>query len=329
MSPVGRLSIVLGLLAVLPVGAAASDGANGAAAPRPPQATFRSGVDVVALNVTVHDNQRQLLAGLGRQDFAVFEDGVRQEIAYFEASDVPLDLAILLDSSVSMSDKLPFVQKAAAGFAATLGPADRAAVFAFNDRVQMLQGFTSDAGVLQRAIADTKASGGTALYNAIYVALREFQKESRADDRVRRRAIVVLSDGEDTASLLTFDELMGEVRRAGVTIYTIGLHIESEGRQAVRAARRYFSQADYTLKALAQETGANVFFPGRQGDLAEAYATIGRELAGQYAIGYVSRNPMRNGAFRRVVVRVEGRPDARPRTRSGYLASAITQVAQR
>ena len=148
------------------------------------------------------------------------------------------------------------------------------------------------------------------------------------DDCVRRRAIVVLSDGEDTASLLSFEELMDEVRRAGVTIYAIGLHTDQVATQAARA-HRYFSQADYTMKALAQETGANAFFPCREADLTVAYATIGRELAGQYAIGYVSRNPMRNGAFRRVTVRVEGRPEARPRTRTGYLAASATQIAQR
>lgn len=328
MGKVHRFVLVLGFGLVVQQSTAAVGHAPTDPVSRPPQATFRSGVEVVALNVTVFDGQQQLLSGLGRNDFAVYEDGVRQDIAYFETSDVPLDLAILLDSSASMEGKLAFVQKAAAGFASTLGPADRAAVFAFNSRVEMLQGFTSDRSLVERAISRTQASGGTAIYNALYVALREFRKAITQDERVRRRAIVVLSDGEDTASLLSFDEVMDEARRAGVTIFTIGLHTDQVAAQATRV-RRYFSQADYTMKALAQETGASAFFPCRESDLTEAYATIGRELAGLYAIGYVSRNPMRNGAFRRVMVRVEGRPEARPRTRTGYLAGSVPTIAQR
>jgi Ca-activated chloride channel family protein len=298
-----------------PVGAAGREGV--ADVPRP---IFRGGVDVVALNVTVTDGRQQPLAGLARQDFAIFEDGVRQEITYFETSTVPLDLAILLDTSVSMNSKLPFVQKAASGFAATLRPGDRAAVLAFNGHVHVLQPFSEDIAAAQRAIASTTASGATALHNAVYVALREFQKSLTPGDAVRRRAIVVLTDGEDTASVFSFDELMTEARKAGVTIYTIGLRENTSADRATRA--KYFSQADHAMRALAQETGASAFFPACERDLAAAYDAIGRELANQYAIGYVSTNPMRNGAFRRVVVRVAERPDARPRTRNGYVAAS-------
>ena len=142
------------------------------------------------------------------------------------------------------------------------------------------------------------------------------------DGRVRRRAIVVLTDGEDTASVLTFDDLLAEAKAAGVTIYTIGLHAEAPGIYAAQQARGYFSNADFAMKQLARETGAKAFFPTGLPSLAEAYAEIGRELATQYAIGYVSRNPMRNGAFRRVTVRVSDSPGAQPRTRTGYLAAA-------
>jgi Ca-activated chloride channel family protein len=174
---------------------------------------------------------------------------------------------------------------------------------------------------VRQAIAATTAGGGTALHNAIYVALREFDRVRGDDGTVRRRAIVVLSDGEDTASLLSFDELLAEARRAGVTIYTIGLHAEPASIYDAQRARRYFSQADFGLRRLAQETGATAHFPTCADDLSEAYAAIGRELAHQYAIGYVSRNPMKNGAFRRVLVRVADRPDVRPRTRAGYVAA--------
>jgi Ca-activated chloride channel homolog len=296
----------------------------------PPQqgVTFRSGIEVVALSVTVLDLQQRLVSDLLRQDFAVFEDGVRQEITYFETRDVPLDLAILIDTSISMEPKLPFVRKAAMGFASMLRSTDRAAVLAFNDRVQTLTGFTSDPAAVTQAIGATKAAGGTALYNAVFVALRELRKGVRTDDTVRRRAIVVLSDGEDTASLLSFDELVEEARRAGVTIYTIGLRTDVPGAGSLSGrARVQFSNADYAMKALAQETGATAHFPRRPGDVAEAYDAIGKELAQQYAIGYVPRNPMHNGKFRRVQVHVLDRPDMRPRTRPGYVASSTSELA--
>ena len=297
--------------------AAASDGPSGPES----RSTFKSGIDVVALSVTVLDPQARLLAGLSRDKFSVFEDGVRQDIAYFETSEVPLDLALLIDSSVSMEPKLAFVQKAAAGFVDALREGDRAAVFAFNSYVRPLQAFTADRSLVRQAIQSTTAAGGTALYNAVYVALRAFDKVAE-DGRVRRRAIVLLTDGEDTASVLTFDDLMAEAKAAGVTIYTIGLHADSPAVYAAQQARNYFSTADFAMKQLARETGAKAFFPTGLPSLAEAYAEIGRELATQYAIGYVSRNPMRNGAFRRVTVRVSDSPGAQPRTRTGYLAAA-------
>ena len=284
------------------------------------RSTFKSGVDVVALNVTVLDPQARLLAGLSREKFSVFEDGIRQDIAYFETSEVPLDLALLLDTSVSMEPKLAFVQKAAAGFVDALRDTDRAAVYGFSNYVRPLQAFTSDRSLVRQAIQATTAGGGTALYNAVYVALRAFQKVAD-DGQVRRRAIVVLTDGEDTASVLTFEDMLAEAKAAGVTIYTIGLHADAPGVYTAQQARGYFSTADFVMKQLARETGAKAFFPTGLPSLADAYAEIGRELATQYAIGYVSRNPMRNGAFRRVTVRVSDSPGAQPRTRTGYLAA--------
>ena len=160
------------------------------------------------------------------------------------------------------------------------------------------------------------------------MSLKTFEKAA-ADGRVRRRAIVVLSDGEDTASLLTFDDLLAEAKRAGVTIYTIGLHAEAPSIHAAQQARGYFSNADFAMKQLARETGAKAFFPTGMRSLSEAYAEIGRELATQYAIGYVSRNPMRNGAFRRVTVRVSDSPGAQPRTRTAAYAPRRTRAVPR
>ncbi len=285
------------------------------------RAIFHTGVDVVTLNVTVSDPREKLIGGLKLSDFAVYEDGVQQDLAFFEASEVPLDLALLLDVSASMEQKLPFVRKAATGFANVLRPGDRASVVMFNNRINVTQPFSADIPAVTRAIQQATASGGTALYNAIYVTLKEFVRDSRRDDFIRRRAMVVLTDGEDTSSLLNFEELQEEARRDGVTIYTIGLR--DDRLQNASRERRYFSQSDYCLKTLANDTGALAFFPDRLVDLASAYEAIGHELAQQYALAYTSKNPIRNGAFRRLVVRVVNRPDMRPRTRPGYLADGL------
>jgi Ca-activated chloride channel homolog len=311
-----------------------SSGPSPSEQPRSPQAPprvplrrglgFQTGIDVVSLAVTVTDPAHKIVGNLQRGDFAVYEDGVIQDLAYFETGDVPLDLAFLIDTSASMEGKLGFVRKAASGFTSTLRPGDRASVISFNNRVNVLQPFTEDVSAINRAIGRINANGGTALYNAIYITLKEYARDvrkDRTDDVVRRRAVVLLTDGEDTASLMNFDELLREAKREAITVYTIGLRGDTIAPQA--RERHQFSRTDFLLKALATETGALAFFPGREGELAVAYQSIGKELAEQYALGYVSKNPVRNGAFRRVSVQIVNRPDCRPRTRSGYLADAL------
>jgi Ca-activated chloride channel family protein len=226
-----------------------------------------------------------------------------------------------------MTPKLPFVREAAAGLLSRLRPGDRAAVLAFNEQVSVLTSFSGEAAVCRAALDQVQAGGGTALYNAVYVALREFGRAARLDEPVRRRAIVVLSDGEDTASALDFESLLAEARRAAVTIYTIGLRTP-DPLLGLAGARTRFSGADWAMRRLATETGATAHFPARVPDLDAAYADIGRELGHQYALGYLSSNPVRDGAFRRVVVRVATRPDLRPRTRPGYVSGTAETLAQ-
>jgi Ca-activated chloride channel homolog len=292
------------------------------AADAPPQTTFRSGIDLVALNVTVTDQSHNYVSGLTVDDFAVFEDGVQQELRFFAASQTPLDLLLLIDTSASMRDRIETVQTAALGFIRTLEGPDRGAVVTFDGAIRVLQNLTSDRAALEEAVGQIEARGATSLYNALYISLKEFERAGRREGEVRRQAIVLLSDGEDTSSLLSFEDVQEEARRIGVNVYTIFL--ESEFAQLVQAAgaRPYFSQARYVMRALAQESGARAFFPKRVEELEGLYAQIARELSHQYSLGYASNNPRRDGAFRRVVVRVVERPELRPRTRMGYVAEA-------
>lgn len=291
-----------------------------ASTPQPP--VFRSGSDLVALNVAVQDG-KNYVTGLQPADFAVYEDGVRQDVRFFESTAVPIDLIVLLDTSASMGDKIDLVHAAATGFLHTLRPGDRGAVVAFSDNVDVLQPLTTDAARLEAAVQSTHAHGGTALYNAVYIALKQFGRARHKGDDVRRQAIVVLSDGADTTSLVSFDDVLALAHQMGVNIYTVGLQSQYAAQQLTQqGARRYFSEADYAMKTLARDTGAESFFPAPE-ELKGIYASISRDLANEYSLGYVPGNTRNDGRFRRIIVQVVTRPDLHARTRQGYtLASS-------
>ena len=292
-----------------------------------PTATFRSTVDLVALNVVVTDGDQKYVAGLSPSDFAVFEDGIQQEVSFFGASDVPVDLAILLDTSASMTGKMQIVQQAAIGFLQTLRPADRAIIVDIKDATKIMSPLGSDLAAARQAILSTAPRGGTALYNGTYLTLKEMVKDRRTSGEVRRQAIVVLSDGDDTASLVSYDDLMDLAKQSGIAIYTITLRSKYLVNQAATRGHSYFSQSEYGMKALAQETGARAFFPTEIGELSGVYASIAQELATQYAIGYSSKNPKLDGSYRRVIVRIADKPGIRTRTRAGYTAPRAQRAA--
>jgi Ca-activated chloride channel family protein len=279
---------------------------------------FRTSASMVALNVTVTDGQK-LVTGLGPQDFAIYEDGVPQQVRFFESSSVPMDVILLLDVSSSMRDKMPVVHEAAKSFMKVLRTGDRGAVVAFSEQVRILQDLTADPEAIQAAINSTAASGATALHNAIYVALKQFGHTAQSAGEVRRQAIAVLSDGEDTSSLVTFDDVVALARKSGVNIYTIALQSEMARRQ--KADRAYFSGADYAMKTLAKETGAKSFFPLNIHELKNVYQAISAELEAQYSIAYSPTNSRLDGRFRRIVVRVTSNPALQPRARTGYTAA--------
>jgi len=288
--------------------------------------TFQANVDLVALTVTVTDNRNQYVRNLALDDFTVFEDGVAQPVSFFAVSDVPLDLALLIDASASMQPQMPMVRQAASGLVRTLKSGDRAALVEFRDQVAVGQPMTENLGRVAAALESISAHGGTSLYNALYVTLRDFQRAANDKSTVRRRAIVVLSDGADTGSLISFEDVLDLARRAGVTVYTVAVQA-SEPPVRGSLPRRFLSQADYAMRTLAEETGARAFFPTTGLDVRGVYAAIASELASQYAIGYTSRNVQQDGAWRRVLVRIASRPGMRSRTRSGYFASSVRVLA--
>ena len=286
------------------------------AAPVPSDAQrpqFRSTIDIVSLNITVVDGASRYLTDLEQAEFSVFEDGVKQDITFFTRRPQPIALSLLLDSSASMEDKLQMLQTAAANFVKRLKPTDLAQVIDFDSRVSIRQAFTSSQTELHAAILQTVAGGSTSLHNAVYVSLKELSKvKAQNEDDVRRQALIVFSDGEDTSSLVSFEEVLDLAKRSETAIYTIALRGND-------ASSRGFREAEFVLRQLAQETGGRAFFPSRIEDLNGVYSQIADELASQYTLGYTSKNPRSDGAFRRVVVQV-ARQNATARTKRGYYA---------
>jgi len=232
---------------------------------------------------------------------------------------VPIDLILLIDTSASMADKMEVVHDAAIGFLKTLRDTDRGAVVTFGDNVNISQQLTSDRGVLEHAVRQAQPHGSTALNNALYVAMKQFARAAQQAGEIRRQAIAVLSDGEDTSSVISFDDVLAMARKSGINIYTICLQNRYSVARA-ESGRKYFSESDYSMKTLAQETGALSYFPQTVQELKGIYAGISDELSNQYSIGYSPSNWRPDGRFRRIVVKINSHPEFQPRARQGYTA---------
>jgi Ca-activated chloride channel homolog len=317
VSLVAALLVCLWVAAETRATATPSPGQGAPAKPAQDKAqVFKATVDIVSLNVTVVDTQNRYLTDLAEQDFNVFEDGAKQELTFFNRTSLPIALSLLIDTSASMENRLAIAQEAAVGFARRLRPQDLAQIVDFDSRVEIAQGFTNNVADLERAIHATVAGGSTSLNNAIYISLKELAKvRAKSQDDIRRRAIVVLSDGEDTSSLVSYEEVLDLAKRSETAIYTIGLQARETG------GNKGFREAEFVLRQFAQETGGRAFFPARVEELKDVYGQIADELSSQYTLGYASKNGRRDGAWRRITVQI-ARPNAIARTKRGYFAPA-------
>ncbi len=265
---------------------------------------FISGVVVSSVHVpvTVLDKSKKPVEGLKQEEFEVIEDGVPQTITHFSLQrDLPVRLGLVIDTSGSMEKTLPEVQRVVLGFLHDLlRPVDRAFVIAFSDRPALLEGFTGDFGALERAMIALRADRSTAFFDASIYGLFQFSG-------VRgRKALVILTDGEDNASKNTFERAFDYAQRSGVTLYTVGVDLPMT---QVRARSH--------LSRLARVTGGEAFFLGRDDSLSPVYDQIDRELRTQYQIVYTSNSTAPIDEFRKVTVRV-ARPGVEVRTIAGY-----------
>ncbi len=270
---------------------------------------IRASVDVVNVLCTVRDRQQNYVIDLKQENFEIIEDGVRQKVQFFSnetGEDAqPLTVVLLIDTSGSVKDKLGFLQEAASEFLSqTLRKnKDLAAVVQFDSEVSLIQDFTYDYSVLEDAILSIRAGGSTKLYDAIWVSVNELLRHE-----VGRRMLVILSDGADTQSMTRDNEALKVAQEQDVVIYGIG----------VRSGR--FGSDFGQLKKFAEGTGG-LFFNSKVDlqKLREAFTRINRGIKNQYALGYVSTNPRRDGSFREVKVRMK-RSGLKVTHRKGYYA---------
>jgi len=270
---------------------------------------FKTSVDVVDIYCTVQKDGKYV-TNLTRNDFEIFEDGVKQELLYFafeQGKDArPLNVVLMVDTSGSVKDKLMFEQEAATAFLEeTLRPEkDMAAVIQFDSEINLVQDFTYDLDLLSNAIGEIRAGGATKLYDAIYVAVDDLLRHEEG-----RRVMVILSDGDDTHSQLTDKEAVKVAQQNDVVIFGIG----------VQGGR--FRSSFGTLKDFAKDTGG-LFFNSKIGidELRDAFSRINSAIKSQYSIGYVSTNPAHDGTFREILVKVNGK-NLKVNHRKGYYSA--------
>jgi VWFA-related protein len=258
-------------------------------------------VNRVILWVTATDDKGNLVTDLSKDDFKIYEDGVEQEVLDFHVEERPIKMAILIDTSGSMVDKIEEVHDAAGAFVENLREIDEALVIDFDENVFLIQDLTSDVAALKEAITSTEPLGGTALYDAVHAAYRKIGTYDG------RKVIVVLSDGEDTTSQFGFERVLKESQRNSTMIYSIGLGIEGG------APRRD------VLKDFSGSTGGEFFYIKKKGTLGAAYERIAEELGKQYFLTYSTSNEEWNGRWIKLKVESQ-REDVTIRARRGYFA---------
>jgi VWFA-related protein len=281
-----------------------------------PQATdddTRISVDVTRVNVlfTVTDKKGRFITDLARGDFEILENKRSQNIMEFTAeTDLPLRMAILVDTSNSIRDRFRFIQEAAVEFInSVMRPgADRALVVSFDTQTQLVSDLEGSTEKLAEKIRELRAGGGTSLYDAIFFACRDKLAMDQPKHKFRR-AMVILSDGDDTQSSMSRDQALEMAQKSDVVIYTISTNIS-----------RQETDGDKVLRYLAAETGGLAFFPFKVEDLAQSFENIANELRHQYNLYYRPEPLKTDGSYQTLNVKVKGRKDLVVRARKGYYA---------
>jgi VWFA-related protein len=273
-------------------------------------------LDVTRVNIlfTVTDKKGRFVTDLGKNDFDIVENKKSQTIQQFTAeSDLPLRIAVLVDTSNSIRDQFRFEQQAAIRFIqSVLRPReDRVMLVSFDSAAELVSDLTGDMKKLEAGVQSMRPGGGTALYDAIYFASKEKLMMDQPRDKFRR-AMIVISDGEDTESRMSRDQALEMAQKADVVIYAISTNIKRDDLDG-----------DKVLRYLADETGGQAFFPFKIEDLDQSFENIANELRHQYNIFYRPDPLKTDGLYHPVTVKTKARKDLVVRARKGYYAPKL------
>lgn len=274
----------------------------------------------VRLAVTVNDNKTgRFVLDLKQSDFEVYEDKIPQRIESFQAqSDSPLDVAVLMDTSNSVKPKLKFEKDAVVSFLQTMltSRKDRALFVTFDSQVELHQDFTNRIDQITKAVDKVKAQGETKMYDAIYQICEEKMLSPALAGR--RRAMVVITDGEDTVSERELKDAIEIAQRSETIVYVIST--KAAGFFGVQGGT-IDKREDKDLKKLAEETGGRAFFTSEVIELERSFSATARELRSQYLVAYQPTNDKYDGKYRKVEVRLPNQKDFKVRTKAGYVAT--------
>jgi VWFA-related protein len=302
--------------AVLQLALAADQPAKKSPAVDPDAERTRIIMDVTRVNMlfTVTDKKGRFITDLGKTDFEVIENKKPQVIQEFTAeSDLPLRLAVLIDTSNSIRERFKFEQEAAIQFInSVVRPRqDKLMIVSFDSSAELRADLIDDTEKLAKIIRDLRPGGGTALYDAIFYASRDKLQQDQPRHKFRR-AIIVVSDGDDNQSRVTRDQALEMAQKADAVIYAISTNMT-----------RIETDGDKVLKYLAHETGGQAFFPFKATDLDQSFENIANELRHQYNIFYRPEPLKTDGLYHTVDLKVKGRKDLVVRARKGYYAPRL------
>jgi len=284
---------------------------------------FRTEVDQVVVYVSVYDEDSQLVSGLEKNEFTLFEDKLEQEITSFAQMDVPSTVGIVVDSSGSMRSKMTKVEEAMNIFLDQNNSENELFMIRFDDDVELEEDFTREVEDIRDAIGNIVVRGGTALYDSIYLSVEKSRQGNES-----RRVIVVFTDGEDKDSYYTHEELLEKVREAEAQIYIVAF-LDSElsdkkGFFGVFKSEK--SKIEEQINSIADVTGGKAFFPKEVSELNPIFEAIAHDLKNQYRLAYVSSNQEKKGEWRRIDVQLESAKERKLKIRAkrGYYAKEDT-----
>lgn len=288
---------------------------------------IRVNVNLVDLQVSVLDKEGNTIEGLTRDNFQVLEDNAVQDISLFKHEDIPLSLGLVIDTSGSMRSKKDRVHSAALSFVKESNPDDQTFVVAFDSKAWLQQDFTGSMGDLVDALENLDPRLETAMYDAIYLSVDHVKT-----GKLEQKALLVISDGEDTASSWGFNKVLEHVQKAkGVVIYAIGILDDNDSRSGSLFRKSPQKKAREALTEIAETSGGQAYFPKNIDEVAEICKRVARDLRNRYSIGYDPKNTKQDGAWRKITVKLVNPPknavNSKLKTREGYFAPGIANTA--